>query len=510
MDDKKLLNLSAVATSRLIRKGDIRVRDVLDHYLRQYQTYEKSINAFIDFQPERYLTAADVLQKRITLNEPLGVLAGIPVALKDNICTKDVRTTCGSKMLKDFIPPYSAHVVELLGKSGVLITGKCNMDEFAMGNTSETSAFGPIKNPWNLAYTPGGSSGGSAAAVAAGIIPLSLGSDTGGSVRQPAACCGISGLKPTYGTVSRYGLVAYASSLDQIGPMAVYIEDIAALFDTIKIHDRRDSTQINGLKADHLTHLEEFMHQKSEMSLPLKNKKIAVLKDSDNRAVQEEVRLAIHSLIDQLTKMGAYCEIVNNPTSEYAVPAYYIIACAEASSNLARYDGIKYTQRSAQAKDLAEIYFKTRTEYFGTEVIRRILLGSFVLSSGYFDAYYRTALKVRTLIQDDFNRIFTQYDAIISPVSLSTAPALGESLQDPLAMYLNDQFTVSANLTGMPALTFPCGFDRKGLPIGAQLLGKPFDEDFLIVIAALFQQRTGFHKKEPFQQNYRRDLDETI
>ncbi len=488
---------SAVKISSYIKNGQVSVREVLDLAVQSYEAYNADLNAMLSFDSDMNYKKAEILQEKINNGELNGHLAGISIALKDNICTTDEKTTCASRILENYISPYKASVTESIESSGMFISGKCNMDEFGMGSTTETSAFGIVKNPWNLMHSPGGSSGGSAAAVASGMAKLALGSDTGGSVRLPSSFCGITGLKPTYGSVSRYGLIAYASSFDQIGPLAIYTEDVAATLDIISGPDRKDSTCIIKSKPDHLVKLREQMEISSNKSKPLEGKKIAVLKFSFSDSVSEPVRDVLKNFISDLENMGAQCEIKDSPTMKYIVPAYYIIAGAQASSNLARYDGIKYSSFSKDASDLAELYTKTRTEYFGREVIRRILLGSFVLSAGHFDEYYITAQKVNGLIKKETDNLLKEYDAILCPVCSDTAPLLGESLQDPVKMYANDIFTVTANLTGLPAISMPAGFDKKGLPIGMQLMAKAFDEDTLLLISALYQERTGYHLEKP-------------
>jgi len=492
---------SAVKISNYIKNRKISVKEVLDLVVQNYEAYNADLNAMLSFDSDMNYKKAEILQDKIDKGELNGHLAGIPIALKDNICTTDEKTTCASRILENYISPYKASVAENIELSGMFISGKCNMDEFGMGSTNETSAFGIVKNPWDLMHSPGGSSGGSAAAIASGMASLALGSDTGGSVRLPSSFCGITGLKPTYGSVSRYGLIAYASSFDQIGPLGIYAEDIAATLDVISGPDKKDSTCIITEKPDHLGILREKMKQLNSNSKPLESKKIAVLKFSFSDSVSSSVQDSLKSFISELENMGAVCDIKDSPTMKYIVPAYYIIAGAQASSNLARYDGIKYSSFSKQASDLAELYTKTRTEYFGNEVIRRILLGSFVLSAGHFDEYYITAQKVNGLIKKETDNLLEQYDAILCPVCSDTAPLLGESLKDPVKMYANDIFTVTANLTGLPAISMPAGFDSKGLPIGMQLMAKAFDEDTLLLISSLYQERTGHHLKRPFDFN---------
>ncbi|MCI8496853.1 MAG: Asp-tRNA(Asn)/Glu-tRNA(Gln) amidotransferase subunit GatA, partial [Clostridiales bacterium] len=414
-------------------------------------------------------------------------LAGVPVAVKDNICTRDELTTCGSHMLYNFRPPYHATVVEKLKETGAVLTGKLNMDEFAMGSTSETSYFGPVKNPWDTSRVPGGSSGGSAASVAAGEAFYTLGSDTGGSIRQPCSFCGVTGIKPTYGTVSRYGLVAYASSLDQIGPIARTAEDCAAALDVITGKDPHDGTSVESPEKDFLGNL----------TSDIKGMKIGIPTDYYGEGLDSDVKERVLSVAKELEGLGAEVEEFRMPIVEYAVPAYYIIASAEATSNLSRYDGVKYGYRAESPADLYDLYLKSRSEGFGMEVKRRIMLGNFVLSSGYYDAYYLKALRVKALIKYAFDEAFEKYDAILSPTAPTTALKMGESLNDPLKMYLGDIYTVSVNLAGLPGLVMPCGFDGNGMPVGAQLIGKPFGEQALLNAAHAYQQVTDFHTKRP-------------
>ncbi len=416
-----------------------------------------------------------------------GKLAGIPVAIKDNIATTDMTTTCSSKILEGFMSPYNATVIEKLAAEGAVLLGKTNMDEFAMGSTTETSYTGVTKNPWDDTKVPGGSSGGSAAAVAAGLAPVALGSDTGGSIRQPCAYCGLTGIKPTYGAVSRYGLLAYGSSLDQIGPIAHNVEDCATVLSVIAGYDEKDSTSAKGVEFDFAAALNDN----------IAGKKIGLPKNYLGDGLDPEIEAAIRTACEEFTGLGAEVEEFEMPMIEYAVPAYYIIASAEASSNLQRYDGIKYGYHPESFEDLEDLYLTTRSEGFGLEVKRRIMLGTFALSSGYYDAYYQKALKVRTLIRRAFDDAFAKYDAIISPVAPTTAPKLGSSLSDPLAMYLSDIYTVSVNLIGIPAIALPCGFAKDGMPIGMQLLGNLMTEEKLVNLAYAYQQHTDWHKKQP-------------
>ncbi len=405
-------------------------------------------------------------------------LAGVPTAIKDNLCTKGMRTTCSSNILYNFVPTYTAEAVLNLEKAGAVILGKTNMDEFAMGSTTETSAFGVTRNPWNLEHVPGGSSGGSCAAVAAGESFYALGSDTGGSIRQPSSFCGVTGIKPTYGTVSRYGLIAYGSSLDQVGPIARDVSDCAAVLEAISSYDKKDSTSIFRKDLDFTTALQNNV----------KGLKIGIPKDYLGEGLDEEVKKSILEAAKVFKDKGAIIEEFDLSLVEYAIPAYYVIASAEASSNLSRFDGVKYGLRAKEYEGLHQMYKKSRSEGFGTEVKRRIMLGSFVLSSGYYDAYYLKALRTKALIKQAFDKAFKTYDVILGPVAPSTAPKIGESLKDPLKMYLGDIYTISVNLAGFPAMTLPCGKDKNGLPIGLQLIGDCFQEKKIIRAAYTFEQ----------------------
>jgi aspartyl-tRNA(Asn)/glutamyl-tRNA(Gln) amidotransferase subunit A len=414
-------------------------------------------------------------------------LAGVPVAIKDNICTKDRPTTCGSKILENFLPPYSATVVNKLEEAGAVIVGKLNMDEFAMGSTTETSYFGVTKNPWDVTRVPGGSSGGAAASVAAGETFYVFGSDTGGSIRQPCSFCGVSGIKPTYGSVSRYGLVAYASSLDQIGPMGRDILDCAAALNVVMGRDPKDQTTMESSPID----LEEAR------AFDVAGLKIGIPLDYFGEGIDPDVKDRVLAAAAKLASMGAKVEEFRLPIVEYAVPTYYIIASAEACSNLSRYDGIKYGYRAEDASDLLDLYKKSRSEGFGLEVKRRIMLGNFVLSSGYYDAYYKKALQAKALIKKSFDDAFAQYDLILGPAAPTTALRIGESLSDPLKMYLGDIYTVLVNIVGLPAATIPCGFDGEGLPVGLQMIGAHNSEQTIINCAAAYQRSTEYHLKKP-------------
>lgn len=483
---KELLNLTALQLGEVIKKGEVSIPEVTELALETAQSAPH--NAFITFTPERAMRCAERLQR--CPNEDNSPLWGVPMAYKDNICIQRVRTTCASKILGDFVPPYNAAVEYMLHNAGAVSIGKTNMDEFAMGSTSETSFYGPVKNPWDLERAPGGSSGGSAAAVAARSCWFAIGSDTGGSIRQPASYCGVTGIKPTYGTVSRYGLIAYASSLDQIGPLARDAADCAAVLDVIQLHDWHDSTSLAGRDN-------EYGHLLENLTGDVRGMKIGIPTDCFGDGLDGEVRQAVLAVAEVLKARGAEVVELSFPVMEYAVPAYYIIASAEASSNLSRFDGVKYGWRAENYDGLTDLYNKTRTQGFGPEVKRRILLGTFVLSSGYYDAYYKKALQVKAVIKDAFDRAFEQCGLLLAPVAPATAPKLGESLSDPLQMYLSDVYTVSVNLAGLPGLSMPCGFDRKGLPIGAQLIGPHFGEGTLLNAAHAFQQDTDYHKRIP-------------
>ena len=473
-----ILSLSAVETAKKIKSGELSVREVLDAVFTAIDEKDKKYNCFISLCREEAYARAERIQAQIDAGEVLSPLAGVPIAVKDNICTKGIKTTCASKMLENFEPTYNAHVIDLIEKAGLIVVGKLNMDEFAMGSTTETSTFGETLNPWDITRVPGGSSGGAAAAVAAGEVLLALGSDTGGSIRQPSSFCGVTGLKPTYGSVSRRGLVAFASSLDQIGPIARSAEDCAALMSIISGRDERDSTSMDS----------EPVCLEKVKDYSLKGKKIGIPKEFFGEGLQPDTKEAVLSAARELESLGADTEEFDMPISKYAIPTYYIIACAEACSNLSRYDGIKYGYRSQNAEDLLDTYVKSRSEGFGMEVKRRIMLGNFVLSSGYYDAYYKKALQAKKLIQSAFFDAFEKYDFILGPVYPTTALRLHENLSDPLKMYLGDIYTVMINLAGLPAVSVPCGFDADGMPIGLQFIGRPFGEEGLMGAAHSLQQ----------------------
>lgn len=483
----KLTELTAIEVGEKIAAREVSVKEATEAVLKEIEAKDGDINAYITVMGGSALKKAGEVQKKIDAGELRGPLAGVPVAIKDNICIKGERTTCASKMLEDFRPPYDATVVEKLDELGAPVVGKLNMDEFAMGSTTETSYFGVCRNPWDMAKAPGGSSGGAAAAVAAREAFYALGSDTGGSIRQPCAFCGVTGIKPTYGTVSRYGLVAFASSLDQIGPIARSAKDLAAALDAISGRDSRDGTSVDRSIKGCLDSINGDM----------KGKKIGLPSDYFGKGLDGEVKAKILAAVREYEKMGAFVEEFPMPMIEYAIPAYYIIASAEASSNLSRYDGVKYGFRAENFDDLIDMYYKTRSQGFGAEVKRRIMLGNFVLSSGYYDAYYKKALKVKALIKRGFDEAFEKYDFIIGPTAPTTATPLGANLDDPLKMYLGDIYTVSVNLAGLPGLVTNCGFDKSGMPVGMQLIGRPFGESTLINAAYAYEQVSDNLKRSP-------------
>ena len=462
--------LTAVSLGKKIKEKELSVREALEASFAQIDQTESQYHAYVTIDREGAYRQADAVQEKIDKGELTGPLAGLPVAIKDNMCTKGLLTTCSSKILENYIPTYTATAIENLINAGCVVIGKTNMDEFAMGSTTETSYFGVTKNPHNPEHVPGGSSGGSAAAVASNECYFALGSDTGGSIRQPSAFCGITGMKPTYGTVSRYGLIAYGSSLDQIGPMTKNVTDCAAVLDTIASYDKKDSTSIKRDDYDF----------SSALVSDVKGLRIGLPKDYFGEGLDGEVKAAIFKAAKTLEGMGAIVEEFDLGLVKYAIPAYYVIASAEASSNLERFDGVKYGYRTKEYDGLHNMYKKTRSEGFGPEVKRRIMLGSFVLSSGYYDAYYLKALKTKALIKKEFDKAFEKYDIILAPAAPTTAPLLGSSLRDPMKMYLSDIYTISANLAGIPGLSIPCGKDKNGLPIGMQLLGGCFQEKTLL------------------------------
>lgn len=483
-----LLNANILDIKNALEEKAISSTELVDFYLKRINKYDTHINAFLTINENILNEARQTDEKRIKKNK-LPAFAGIPIAIKDNITTKNLPTTCASKILEGYYSPYDATVIRKLRDAGFLILGKLNMDEFAMGSSCENSYYKVTKNPWNLNHVPGGSSGGSAAAVAARLTPVALGSDTGGSIRQPAAFCGVMGLKPTYGRVSRYGLVAFASSLDQIGPITTNVLDSAIVLSIIGKHDPLDSTSASTLDLDYTRALDGN----------IKGLKIGLPEEYFSGGLEKSVETAIKNSIEVLTDLGVECIKVSMPYTEYAIPVYYIIATAEASSNLARYDGVKYGFR-AESSTLEEMYKLTRTKGFGPEVKRRIMLGTYVLSAGYYEAYYLKAQRVRTLIKRDFEKVFKEVDILLTPTSPFTAFKLGEKMDDPLQMYLCDVFTIPLNLFGGCGLSLPCGFDENNLPIGLQIMGNYFNEDKLFKLAHAFQAHSDYHKKIP--QNF--------
>ena len=482
-----ILDMTAVELAAAIKNKEVTVKEATEAVLDQIEKSESTYHCYVTVDKEGALRKAEEVQKKIDAGELTGPLAGVPVAIKDNMCTEGLLTTCSSRILGNFVPTFSAEAVINLEKAGAVILGKTNMDEFAMGSTTETSAFGETKNPWNPEHVPGGSSGGSAAAVAARECFYALGSDTGGSIRQPASFCGVVGLKPTYGTVSRYGLIAYGSSLDQIGPLCKDVTDCATIMEVIASHDLKDSTSVERDDTDFTSALVD----------DVKGMKIGIPRDYFGEGLDPEVKAAVLKAAEVLKEKGAIVEEFDLSLVEYAIPTYYTIAAAEARSNLERFDGIKYGYRTEEYNGLHNMYKKSRSEGFGPEVKRRIMLGSFVLSSGYYDAYYLKALRVKALIKKAFDEAFAKYDVILGPVAPTTAPKLGESLSDPIKMYLGDIYTISINLAGLPGLSMPCGTDSKGLPIGVQLIGDCFKEKNLIRAAFTYEKARGaFGRKE--------------
>ena len=468
-----------------LNKKEITSEDITKSYVSRINEKENNIEAFVTVLSEEAENKAKEIDQKIEKGEITNKLAGIPIGIKDNICTKDIKTTCASKMLEDFVSPYNATVMDKINAENLITIGKLNMDEFAMGGSTENSYFKKTKNPWNLSKVPGGSSGGSAAAVASQMVPWALGSDTGGSIRQPASFCGIVGLKPTYGLVSRYGLVAFASSLDQIGPITKDVRDSAILLNIIAGHDEKDSTSVDMPKKDY----------EKALTGNIKGLKIGVPKEFFGEGINEEVKESLKQAIETYKKLGAEVEEFSLDIAKYALATYYIIACAEASSNLGRFDGIRYTYRAKDFKDLKDLYKKTRSEGFGAEVKRRIILGTYVLSSGYYDAYYKKAQQVRTLVMNEFNKGFEKYDVILTPTSPTVAFGIGEKSNNPLEMYLADICTVSINIAGLPGISIPCGVDKEGMPIGMQLIGNRFQEETILNAAYSFEQEYKFREK---------------
>lgn len=455
--------------------------------LERIERNDPQVRAFLGVDAEGALQAAESVDRRRSAGESVGALAGIPVAIKDNLCVRGWKTSCASRMLENFAPPYDATVIDKLRKADAILIGRTNLDEFAMGSSCENSAFQSTANPWDLTRTPGGSSGGSAAAVAAGMVPMALGSDTGGSIRQPASFCGVVGFKPTYGRVSRYGLVAFASSLDQVGPFARTVHDAVLLSEVLAGHDPKDSTSVNQPVPSWISTVDQ----------PLKSLRIGIVKEHFGAGIDAEVAEAVTKGLDLYRSLGAEVHEVELPHTRYGVAAYYIIAPSEASSNLARYDGVHYGHRAENFTNMVDMYEASRSEGFGDEVKRRIMIGTYALSSGYYDAYYLKALKVRRLIARDYQQAFEKVDVILTPTSPTPAYRLGEKCSDPLKMYLDDIYTVSANLAGLPAISIPCGLSNEGLPIGMQLLGPAFEEDRLFRAARMFEQATDWHRQRP-------------
>lgn len=483
------MNLKDIKVCQLkekINKREVSCEEVIKYYFDWIESIEGKVDSFITLNKENALEDARRVDKKIKNNEQVGSLAGIPVAVKDNILTKGLKTTCGSKMLENFVSPYDATVVERLKKQGAIIVGKTNMDEFAMGSSTETSYFKTTKNPYDLDRVPGGSSGGSAAAVASCEVPLALGSETGGSIREPASFCGVVGLKPTYGLVSRYGVVAFASSLDQVGPFARNAEDCALLLNAIEGLDEKDSTSINIEKVDYI----------SKLNGEIKGLKVALPKEYFVDGIDEDIKEKTMEAIKVLENMGATVEEVSLPHTEYALACYYIIATAEASSNLSRFDGVRFGYRNEDYSSLEELYIKSRSEGFGEEVKRRIMLGTYALSSGYYDAYYNKAQRVRTLIIEDFKRVFGKYDIIVSPTTPVLPFKVGENIDDPLKMYMCDLLTVSVNLAGLCAVSVPCGY-IEGLPVGLQIIGDKFQEEKILNTAYAYEKNRGFDLRIP-------------
>jgi aspartyl-tRNA(Asn)/glutamyl-tRNA(Gln) amidotransferase subunit A len=483
-----LHKLTLLELQKQFKVGEVTATEIVRAYFLRISQVEPKVRAFVTQAQESSSVQAEALDRKLKEWRKTKPLTGMPLAIKDNICTDGVHTTCSSRMLQSFIPPYDATVVATLRAQDYILLGKTNLDEFAMGSSTENSAFGPSRNPWNLQRVPGGSSGGSAAAVAAEECVAALGSDTGGSIRQPAAFCGVVGLKPTYGRVSRYGLVAFASSLDQIGPITKDVSDAAFLLQAIAGHDPMDSTSVDRSVPDYM----KALHKRD-----LKGLKVGVPVEFFTEGLDPEVEQAVRAAIGELKNLGAEIREIRLPRTDAAVAVYYVIATAEASSNLARFDGVKFGFRAKETKDLLELYMKTRQEGFGPEVKRRIMLGTYVLSAGYYDAYYGKAQAVRTLVCQDFDAAFKEVDLIVTPATPTPAFKLGEKSEDPLQMYLSDIFTISVNLAGLPAIALPCGFSKEGLPIGLQLIGRAFEEETILRAAHAYEQSTQWHRKRP-------------
>lgn len=466
--------------------------EITQEALQRIEAVEPQVHSFLCVTAERALAQAQQVDARIAAGESIGMLAGIPIGIKDNLCTQGIPTTCASKILEQFVPPYESTVTQRLGEAGAVMVGKTNLDEFAMGGSTENSAFQRTANPWDLERIPGGSSGGSAAAVAAGECTVALGSDTGGSIRQPAALCGVVGMKPTYGLVSRYGLVAFASSLDQIGPFGRSVEDVAILLKEIAGHDPKDATSLKVEIPDYPSLLKPELTSKNQRKF-----RVGIIKETFGEGVQPAVAQAVLQAVEQFKALGAEVQEISCPQFRYGIAAYYIIAPSEASANLARYDGVKYGFRAEQSDNLITMYTKTRAQGFGDEVKRRIMIGTYTLSAGYYDAYYLKAQKVRTLIKQDFERAFAEVDVLVCPTSPTTAFKAGEKKDDPLGMYLLDLMTIPVNLAGLPGLSLPCGFDDQGLPIGLQIIGNVLREDLVLQAAYAYEQSTDWHRRMP-------------
>ncbi|MCQ4088739.1 Asp-tRNA(Asn)/Glu-tRNA(Gln) amidotransferase subunit GatA [Saccharibacillus sp. JS10] len=481
-----LFDLSLQDIQKQLQAGELSVTELVKDSLQQVKDKDEKVKAFLTVDEEGALQAAAKLDQKLASGEERGLLFGLPAGIKDNIVTQGLRTTCASQFLRNFDPVYDATVVSKLRTEDSITIGKLNMDEFAMGGSNENSSFAPVRNPWNTDRVPGGSSGGSAAAVAAGEVFFTLGSDTGGSIRQPASYCGVVGLKPTYGLVSRFGLVAFASSLDQIGPLTRTVEDSAYVLQAIAGHDDRDSTSANVTVPDYT----------SALTGDIKGLRVAVPKEYMGEGVDPQVKESVMAAISQLEALGATWEEVSLPHTEYALAAYYLLSSSEASSNLARFDGVRYGVRAENPENLLDLYLKSRSEGFGDEVKRRIMLGTYALSSGYYDAYYLKAQKVRTLIKQDFDNVFEKFDVIVGPTAPTTAFAIGSQTDDPLTMYLNDILTIPVSLAGVPAISIPCGF-VDDMPVGLQIIGKPFDEQTVLRVSHAFEQSTDHHKRRP-------------
>jgi aspartyl-tRNA(Asn)/glutamyl-tRNA(Gln) amidotransferase subunit A len=480
----ELFELTAHELHAKLSKKETSAQEIVKSVLGRISKVENSVSAFMTVNIDEAISRAKEIDEQIASGKEITPLTGIPIAVKDNLCTKGILTTASSKILQNYIPPYNATVVEKILQAGAIPIGKTNLDEFAMGSSTENSAFKVTKNPWDLTTVPGGSSGGSAASIAANEAILAFGSDTGGSIRQPASFCGVVGLKPTYGRVSRYGLIAFASSLDQIGPLTKDVTDAAAFMNIIAGHDKKDSTSVDLPVPDY----------RKALVNDVKKLKVGIIKDLIGEGIDEGVKKAILEAAEVLKKLGASVEMVSMPTLAYGVPTYYLLATAEASSNLERYDGVKYGLRSNDADDLLSMYYNTRSEGFGPEVKRRIMLGTYALSAGYYDAYYLKAQKVRTLIKNDFEKAFSKFDVLLSPTAPSVAFKIGEKVDDPLSMYLSDIATIPINLAGIPAISIPCGFVND-MPVGLQIMGKVFSEELLFRAAYTYEQNTEWHKK---------------